>query len=410
MSEEITLNIKCSNETKIQTKISPSASVKSLKDKIAAELESTSIPTPANQQRLIFSGRVLKDEEILTTYKIANGNTVHLVRSAPKPASASTPNAPAAESASSTTTASAAVTSPRILESTNPQSTPSTIPATQQPLNPLNPLFGPYGSGVNPFFNPVNTTPGTNPAANPFGGLGGLGALSGFGGGAGGLGSGMDPAMIEALMSNPQVATYMSQLFSNPQVIDTMIQSNPQLAAIMTPEMRSMMQTEEFRRMMSDPNMIRNALAMEQMMNGIGGLGLGGGGLGALGGLGAPPAGGYVNPWSLPATPLAGTTAPTTTPTSEAAGGGAPTTPANAAPPLLNPALLQMLMGAGGAGGAAPGVPTVPPEERFQVQLRQLQDMGFYDARENVHALSMTAGNVEAAVEYLLTHPPAGPR
>ncbi|KAH9253887.1 hypothetical protein BASA81_008011, partial [Batrachochytrium salamandrivorans] len=56
--------------------------------------------------------------------------------------------------------------------------------------------------------------------------------------------------------------------------------------------------------------------------------------------------------------------------------------------------------------GASGGQPTAPPEEIYQVQLRQLQDMGFYSASENVRALTVTGGNVEAAIEWLFSHPP----
>lgn len=61
-----------------------------------------------------------------------------------------------------------------------------------------------------------------------------------------------------------------------------------------------------------------------------------------------------------------------------------------------------MLGGLGVPPAAAPASTQPPPEERFQVQLQQLQDMGFYDATSNVRALLATGGNVNAAVEYLL--------
>lgn len=44
----------------------------------------------------------------------------------------------------------------------------------------------------------------------------------------------------------------------------------------------------------------------------------------------------------------------------------------------------------------------VPPEELYATQLSQLQEMGFFDAQENIRALIATAGNVHAAVERLL--------
>ena len=64
-------------------------------------------------------------------------------------------------------------------------------------------------------------------------------------------------------------------------------------------------------------------------------------------------------------------------------------------------------LGAGGLGGvgAAPAAPadTRPPEERFQEQLRQLNDMGFCEFDRNVEALRRSGGSVQGAVEYLLT-------
>lgn len=44
-----------------------------------------------------------------------------------------------------------------------------------------------------------------------------------------------------------------------------------------------------------------------------------------------------------------------------------------------------------------------PPEERFAEQLRQLNDMGFFDFDRNVQALRRSGGNVQGAVEHLLS-------
>jgi ubiquilin len=43
-----------------------------------------------------------------------------------------------------------------------------------------------------------------------------------------------------------------------------------------------------------------------------------------------------------------------------------------------------------------------PPEERYEQQLRQLNEMGFYDFDRNVAALRRSGGNVQGAVDYLL--------
>jgi len=38
------------------------------------------VSLPPDQQRLIFKGRILKDEQTLESFKIENGVTVHLVK------------------------------------------------------------------------------------------------------------------------------------------------------------------------------------------------------------------------------------------------------------------------------------------------------------------------------------------
>lgn len=45
-----------------------------------------------------------------------------------------------------------------------------------------------------------------------------------------------------------------------------------------------------------------------------------------------------------------------------------------------------------------------PPEERYEAQLRQLNDMGFYEFERNVEALRRTGGSVQGAIEYLLNN------
>ena len=69
--------------------------------------------------------------------------------------------------------------------------------------------------------------------------------------------------------------------------------------------------------------------------------------------------------------------------------------------------------GAGGLGAGVGGMPVPrpqqpqddrPPEDRYAEQLRQLNDMGFYEFERNIEALRRTGGSVQGAVEYLLTH------
>ncbi|KAF1806877.1 hypothetical protein FB192DRAFT_1317274 [Mucor lusitanicus] len=82
--------------------------------------------------------------------------------------------------------------------------------------------------------------------------------------------------------------------------------------------------------------------------------------------------------------------------------------------------LQQMMMGfpAGGFGGynglsdfqspqqqqqQQQQQPSEPPEVRFRDQLAQLEEMGFSEKSSNVRALLATGGNVQAAIEYLLS-------
>lgn len=56
----------------------------------------------------------------------------------------------------------------------------------------------------------------------------------------------------------------MGQVLADPRMVDYLIQSQPQLQA-MGPGIRQYMQSEEFRRTMTDPNMIRNMFEMNRM-------------------------------------------------------------------------------------------------------------------------------------------------
>jgi len=73
--------------------------------------------------------------------------------------------------------------------------------------------------------------------------------------------------------------------------------------------------------------------------------------------------------------------------------------------PPANPEALQQMMqllGMGGAGGSPAPADNQPPEERYAEQLRQLNDMGFYDFDRNVAALRRSGGSVQGAIEHLL--------
>lgn len=83
-------------------------------------------------------------------------------------------------------------------------------------------------------------------------------------------------------------------------------------------------------------------------------------------------------------------------------GGGATETPGQAGAQAQAP--FNPFAALAGPGGFAtpPAQDTRPPEEQYADQLRQLNDMGFFDFNQNVRALRMSGGRVEGAVEMLL--------
>ncbi|KAI8640996.1 hypothetical protein BD408DRAFT_418904 [Parasitella parasitica] len=234
------------------------------------------------------------------------------------------------------------------------------------------------------------------PNANPFAGFAGMPADSqsnpfsmfgsGFGAGAMGNSFGaMDPNMTNQMLQNPMFAQYMSNVLQNPAVLDSIIQTNPQLSG-MGPEIRGMMQSPEFRQMLSNPDMIRQMATMASAMQG------------SNGGPGADAA----NPFGAMMSPPASTASATS---------NDPQSPQQQQPnpfagfgnvPSVDPQLQQRMAALFGNASSSPA-DTRSPEERFQVQLRQLNEMGFWDAAKNIRALTVTGGDVNGAIEMIIS-------
>lgn len=75
----ITFNVKSSSDAKYVLAVPLNLTVLDLKQKLSS---SEYADIPPERQRLIYSGRVLKDPDTLASYKIKEGNTVHLVKGA----------------------------------------------------------------------------------------------------------------------------------------------------------------------------------------------------------------------------------------------------------------------------------------------------------------------------------------
>ena len=350
----INLHIK-SGQNKWDVSIEPSQTILELKEAIAVV---SSIP--AANQRLIYSGKILKDDQTVESYKIQDGHAVHLVRSGGNTASSNT--------SSSTTTTSSEGTS-------NTSTVPHGI-ATGQ------------GSGFNPLADLTSARYagyGLNlPSADMFGP-------------DGGLTSSAMPNQEDMLrmLENPVFQSQMNEMLSNPQIVDFMIESNPQLRAL-GPQARQILQSPMFRQMLTNPDMIRQSMQFARMFEGGGN---------SNGATGFPAPGG-----ETANTDTAANTAGETTTTSTNTNTNTNTNPnANANPfaALFNPALNPFLSMANTLQQQQQQQQqeqqdTRPPEERYEHQLRQLNDMGFFDFDRNVAALRRSGGSVQGAVEALL--------
>ncbi|BBM99682.1 ubiquilin [Marchantia polymorpha subsp. ruderalis] len=248
-------------------------------------------------------------------------------------------------------------------------------PNTAPLPNPWNPTPTPgvtgAGAGAAPGPNQPGATPLTGAGLTGLRGSAGLGGLAGLGlpeFGAGGGPFGVDPAMMQQMLQNPAIVQMMQGLLQNPQYINQVMNMQPHLRSLLNgnPQFREMMQSPDFIRQISSPESLQQMLQVQQAV------------LSQL--QGRQQAGG--TPGQPGATPGA-----------------------NAGLPDLS-SLLSMF---GGLGSTLPTnnteVNAIPPEQLYEAQLSQLQDMGFYDTQENIRALAATGGNVHAAVERLLRNP-----
>lgn len=242
------------------------------------------------------------------------------------------------------------------------------------------PMPNPWGSTPNPNSSAAPNPAGAGAPANPFAGMGGMGGM----GGLPGMTPGTMPDMntLSSMLDNPMMQQAMQQMAANPQMMQTMLNSNPMMRQMMdaNPMMRDMMNNPAALQQMMNPDNMRAMLNMQQAM------GSGVGGPGGLGGMFPPPA-------------------------------GAPPPPATPATATINGLdfsnLINSAQNMNVSGGVVPGAPLwpgapfaaapQPPRERFARQLASLNDMGFTDEEANIGALTATNGNVNRAVERLLS-------
>ncbi|KAI9365852.1 hypothetical protein BD770DRAFT_417555 [Pilaira anomala] len=199
----ITINVRPSTGQLFQVEFdSDSTTVEGLKQLIAEKMENIE---PANL-KLVFSGRILKNEDICSQCKLTTGCTVHVVRSGVNKAPANT--------------------TPTTPKASNATSTPTTTTAAQsEPIPPIPPTPSPStltGLGASPF--------GDMQMPN------------------------MDPEVMRQMMDSP----FMQNIMGNTDFVRSIIMSNPQMKALVE-------QNPELGHVISDPAFLRQS--MEMMRN-----------------------------------------------------------------------------------------------------------------------------------------------
>lgn len=215
MSVEIT--VKCSNADKATFTVERSITVGEFKEIIGRQMG-----IAPNLQRLIFKGRVLKDDSTLEHYDVTDGQTVHLVKSS--------------------------------------TGTSSPAPASTQPASSA------PSSGFSDPFRAATSAPrgGAGAGASPM-------DLSSMMGQFGGMG--MDPEALQAqMMRNPEMmqqmmsSPMMQSMLSNPDLIRDLMMNNPQLQAMLdaNPHIRHVFNDPQLMRQTME--MMRNPQAMQEAM------------------------------------------------------------------------------------------------------------------------------------------------
>ncbi|PPR82198.1 hypothetical protein GOBAR_AA38516 [Gossypium barbadense] len=414
VGDAVTVSINCSSGSKFSVQANLDSTVDSFKALLARNCG-----VPADQQRLIYKGRILKDDQTLRSYEIIDRN----------PELAHILNAPSVLRQTFE-----AARNPELMREvirntdramSNIESSPEGFnmlrrmyETVQEPLlnattmtgttgnggsNPFSSLLGTQGGNqardgsTNQPTSDSGTTPNANPLPNPCylgfssvdllsedpggsqtntrrsdpgadarpqapAGLGGLGlpAFEGL------FGAMQDSNSLNQLMQNPAISQMMRSLLSSPQYLNEwqVLSLSPQLQNMLgsNSQPREMMQNSQFLRQLTSPEMMQQLLTLQQTL-------------------------------------FSQLSRPQSTQEPAQTGGGAGT---------LNMGLEAMMTMFSGLGTGSLGVPNrsdVPPEQLYATQLSQLQEMGFIDTRENIQALIASAGNVHAAVERLLGNP-----
>ncbi|GMN50092.1 hypothetical protein TIFTF001_019244 [Ficus carica] len=214
--EAVAVNVRCSSGSKFTVRTSLNSTVEAFKALLAQNCD-----VPADQQRLIYKGRILKDDQTLLSYGLAADHTVHMVRGfAP---AASTP------------------------PSVSPAPDSNTTPGVTRGVGSTE------GAGLENTLLGSSLFPGLG--LNPLGGGGGAGGAAGL------FGAGLpefeqvqqqltqNPNMMREIMNMPAIQSLMN----NPDLMRSLIMSNPQMREIID-------RNPELAHILNDPGILRQTL------------------------------------------------------------------------------------------------------------------------------------------------------
>ncbi|XP_072050623.1 ubiquilin-1-like [Amphiura filiformis] len=257
---------------------------------------------------------------------------------------------------------------------------------------------------------------------------------------------GSNPSLVQNMMQAPYMQSLMQHMASNPDMAQQVIRNNPMFAANpqlqqqmtqMLPTFVQQMSNPEVQQALTNPRAVEAIMQIQQGMQQLAteAPGLLPGSMPGVGGVPTATTTGSTTtttastsedaPSTSTTTTTSSSSETTTTPSSTASG----TTTSTTSPPApglggvlpgmapLGPGadwgqlMAQMLQtmgggmggGMGGMGGGMGSAPAQPPEVRFQSQLEQLAAMGFVNREANIQALIVTGGDVNAAIDHLLT-------
>uniref|UniRef100_A0A7N0T960 Uncharacterized protein n=1 Tax=Kalanchoe fedtschenkoi TaxID=63787 RepID=A0A7N0T960_KALFE len=212
--EGVLINVRCSNGTKVAVRAPLESTVGQFKELLAQNCD-----VPAVQQRLIYKGRILKDDQTLQSYGLQAEHTVHMVRGSAPSGSSSTTSAVNASAGGNVNSA-----------ATDPSATPEA---------------GTEGA-----------TGGASLGASLFPGadFNFLGRNSNLGAGIPGFDQmhqqlSQNPNFMREIMNTPAVQSLMN----NPDLMRTMIMNNPQTREIID-------RNPELAHILNDPSIIRQTL------------------------------------------------------------------------------------------------------------------------------------------------------